>query len=64
MTGNFWDDNSLNHYLGIYRRMEKERDDRIAVVRERIESGYYLCGKVALATAARMLQADAAPPPP
>jgi hypothetical protein len=64
MTGNFWDDNSLNHYLGIYRRMEKERDDKIAVVRERIESSYYLCGEVALATAARMLQADAAPPPP
>lgn len=63
MTGNFWDDNSLNHYLGVYRRMEKERDDKIAVVRERLESGYYLCGEVALTTAAKMLE-TASPPPP
>ena len=38
--------------------------DKIALARERLESGYYLSDEVALATAARMLQADAAPPPP
>lgn len=64
MAGNFWNIDDLGRYFDLYRRQEKERDNKIVVVRQRLENGYYLSDEVALATAARMLQSNISRPPP
>jgi len=64
MAGNFWNINDLNRYFDVYRRQEEEREDKMLVVRHRLECGYYLSDEVAFATATRMLQSNTGRPPP
>lgn len=54
-TNNFWSHRDLNRYIGLYRRLQKSRDEKIALVRKRLEAGYYLTDEIAHAAAARML---------
>jgi len=52
---NFWSDNDLDRYAGLYRRLQESRHDKLALVRRRLETGYYLSDEIAQAVAARML---------
>ena len=45
----------MDRYIGPYRRLQKSRNDKMALVRERLEAGYYLTDEIAHAAAARML---------
>lgn len=64
MARNFWDTDDLSRYVDVYRRQEDERNGKMVVARQRLETGYYLSDEVALATATRMLQNNTAPPTP
>jgi len=61
---NFWSHRDLNRYIGLYRRLQKNRDDKMALVRKRLEAGYYLTDEIADAAAATMLglQPEQRPP--
>ncbi|MFH1732804.1 MAG: hypothetical protein ABIF82_14290 [Planctomycetota bacterium] len=54
-ANNFWSHRDLDQYIGLYRRLEKSRREKTALVRERLEAGYYLTDEIAHAVAARML---------
>ena len=58
MARNVAKGDDLGRYPDARRHQETGLEGKMAIVRQRLESGYYLSDEVASATAARMLQSD------